>query len=65
MKIAEVRELSTKELRERLAADTAAYNQKKVNHSISPLDNPATITHLRRSIARMQTELRQRELTNK
>ncbi len=65
MKIAEVRELSTKELRERLAADTAAYDQKKVNHSISPLDNPASITHLRRSIARMHTELRQRELTNK
>ena len=65
MKIAEIRELSTKELRERLAADVATYNQKKVTHSISPLDNPASITHLRRSIARMETELRQRELANK
>ncbi|MDR1121671.1 MAG: 50S ribosomal protein L29 [Dysgonamonadaceae bacterium] len=65
MKIAEIRELSTKELQERLIADTAAYNQKKVSHSVSPLDNPASITHLRKSIARMHTELRQRELTNK
>jgi large subunit ribosomal protein L29 len=65
MKIAEIRELSTKELRERLAADTVAYNHKKVSHSVSPLDNPASITHLRKSIARMHTELRQRELTNK
>ena len=65
MKIAEIRELSTKELRERLAADTTAYNQKKINHSVSPLDNPASITHLRKDIARMHTELRQRELTNK
>jgi large subunit ribosomal protein L29 len=65
MKIAEIRELNTKELRERLVADTAAYDQKKVSHSVSPLDNPASITHLRKSIARMHTELRQRELTNK
>ena len=65
MKIAEVKELSTKELRERIAADSAAYNQKTVNHSVSPLDNPASITHLRRTIARMKSELRERELTNK
>jgi large subunit ribosomal protein L29 len=65
MKIAEIRELSTKELRERLVADVAAYNQKKITHSVSPLDNPLSIKHLRRSIARMHTELRQRELTNK
>lgn len=65
MKIAEIRELSTKELRERITAEEAAYSQKKVNHSISPLDNPASVTHLRRTIARMKSELRLRELTNK
>lgn len=64
MKIAEIKELSTKELRERIAAEVAAYDQKKVTHSISPLDNPASITHMRRTIARLKSELRQRELTN-
>jgi large subunit ribosomal protein L29 len=65
MKIAEVRELSDKELRERIDAEVVSYNQKKINHSISPLDNPAQIKQQRRNIARMKQELRQRELNNK
>ncbi len=64
MKIAEIRELTIDELRERLDAEVIAYDQKKINHSISPLDSPATITKARRDIARMKTELRQRELNN-
>lgn len=62
MKIAEIKELSTKELVERIAAETAALNQMEINHSISPLDNPAQIKQNRRTIARMNTELRRREL---
>lgn len=65
MKIAEIRELSTKELLERIDAEIAAYDLKVINHSISPMDNPAQIKQQRRSIARMKTELRQRELNNK
>ena len=59
------RELSTKELLERVDAEVAAYDQKKINHSISPMDNPSQIKQQRRLIARMKTELRQRELNNK
>jgi len=65
MKIAEIRELSTKELLERVDAEVAAYDLKVIGHSISPVDNPALIKEQRRSIARMKTELRQRELNNK
>ena len=65
MKIAEIRELSTKELVERIDAEVAAYDQKVINHSISPSENPARIKQQRRMIARMKTELRQRELNNK
>lgn len=65
MEIAEIREINTKELVERIEAEVANYNQMVVNHSISPLDNPAQIKQLRRLIARMKTELRQRELNNK
>lgn len=65
MKIAEIRELSTKDLLEKVDAEMASYNQMVLNHSISPLENPAQIKQLRRSIARMKTELRQRELNNK
>ena len=62
MKIAEIREIATNELAERIEAEVANYNQKVLNHSISPLDNPAQIKKLRRTIARMKAELHQREL---
>jgi large subunit ribosomal protein L29 len=65
MKIAEIRELSTKDLVEKLDTEKLNYNQMVLNHSISPLENPSQIKLLRRSIARMITELRQRELNNK
>ncbi len=62
MKIAEIREIATNELAERIDAEVAKYNQMVLNHSISPLENPAQIKNLRRTIARMKAELRQREL---
>jgi len=65
MKIAEIKDLTTPELRERLDVELKAYEQKKINHSISPLDNPSSITRARKQIARMKTELRQREIHNK
>ena len=62
MKIKELRELETKELAKRLDAEVAKYNQMKLNHAITPLENPSQIKAARRDIARMKTELRQREL---
>ena len=61
MKIAEIKGLSTKELREREDADVFSLQQLKINHSISPLDNPSKIKQLRRTIARVKTELWIRE----
>ncbi|MCH4148366.1 MAG: 50S ribosomal protein L29 [Prevotella sp.] len=62
MKIKEIRELADKDLREKLENSEAALNQMKLNHSITPLENPSQIKAARRDIARMKTELRQREL---
>ena len=56
MKTKEIKELETKELAERLETEVAKYNQMKFNHNVTPLENPSLI------IARMKTELRQREL---
>jgi len=61
----EIKELSTQDLKERLEVMEAEYPQLKVNHSVSPIDNPAKITADRKMIARVKTELRQRELNNK
>ena len=62
MKIAEIKELSTAELQERVEADVTRYAQMKMNHAISPLENPGLLKNMRRDIARMKGELRSREL---
>ena len=62
MKTKELKELETKELTERIEAEVAKYNQMKFNHNVTPLENPSLIKAARRDIARMKTELRQREL---
>ena len=65
MKKQEIKELGTADLRERLEQMEREYVQLKINHAVSPIDNPAKITLDRRMIARVKTELRKRELTNK
>ena len=65
MKKAELKELTVKELQERLEVAEKEYVQQKINHSISPLDNPLKIRADRRMIARMKTEVRERELNTK
>ena len=62
MKIKELKELEVKELAERIETEVAKYNQMKLNHSISPLANSSLIKTARRDIARMKSELHQREL---
>lgn len=57
MKIAEIKSLTTDELKGRIAAEKANLNQLKFNHALSPLDNPMSIKATRRDIARMMTEL--------
>ena len=63
MKIAEIRQIPADELAERVEAEVAKYHQMLLNHSISPLENPAQIKAARRDIAKMKTVLR--ELNNK
>lgn len=61
MKIREIKELTTKEIQERCELEKEKLARLSLNHSISPLDNPMQIKVVRRTIARMATELRQRE----
>jgi large subunit ribosomal protein L29 len=62
MKIKEIKELTDNEILERMETDKDHLIRLKLNHSISPLDNPSQIKAARRTIARFNTELRQREL---
>ena len=62
MKIKEVKELETSGLVEKLKNAEVALVKMKINHQVTPLENPSQIKVARRDIARMKTELRQREL---
>ena len=61
MKIAEIKELTTQELKERLAEEEDALIRMKLNHAVSPLDNPSQIKAIRKNIARINTELSLRD----
>ncbi|MBP6978270.1 MAG: 50S ribosomal protein L29 [Bacteroidales bacterium] len=57
-----IKELSTSELLERLEEEKKQLTKLKLNHAVSPIDNPNRIKTYRRAIARIITELRKREL---
>jgi large subunit ribosomal protein L29 len=62
MKQEVIRELSTPELIERLVEERLQLNKLKMNHAVSPLENPNKIKAYRRTVARLVTELHKREL---
>lgn len=64
MKIAEIRELTLDELKERLAVERKNLDDLRINHAVSPLDSPAKLRDSRRLVARLATVLRQREAEN-
>jgi large subunit ribosomal protein L29 len=65
MKTSEIKELSTPDLLERIDTEKTMLVRLKLNHAITPLDNPQKIKQAKLNIARLLTELRSRELNNK
>ncbi len=63
MKSSEINELTLRELEERIDNEKNFLTKMKLNHAISPLDNPLKIRGVRRNIARLQTEFQRRKLT--
>lgn len=62
MKSSEIKELNVKELEERLESEENMLVRLRMNHAVSPLDNPYKIVETRKNIARLKTEMRAREL---
>ncbi len=65
MKQEVVKEMSTADILDRLAEEEKLLTRLKLNHAVSPLENPHKITESKKTIARMKTELRKRELEEK
>lgn len=62
MKNSEIKSLDIQELQEKIAAERDNLTKLKFAHSISPIENPLKIRATRKLIARLNTELRAKEL---
>ncbi len=62
MKQSEITQLSIAELEEKLGDTKKSYADLKLAHAISPLENPIQLRNVRRSVARLATELTKREV---
>ena len=65
MKNSEIKELTTQEIVEKVDTERSTLTRIRLNHAISPLENPLQIKETRRNIAKLMTNLRQRQLTEK
>ncbi len=57
MKNADIKNLSAGDLQAKLAEVKAEYTKLTLAHRISPVENPIQIRDLRKTIARLHTEL--------
>ena len=64
MKNSEIKELATAEIIEKIAVTKEELVRMKLNHSVNPLENPVKIRFTRKDVARLNTELRNRQLEN-
>ncbi len=62
MKASEIRELSDQEIVERIDDLKNVLTRMRINHAVSPLDNPNKLGNTKRDIARLNTELRARQI---
>jgi len=62
MKQEVISEMSTAELYERMEEERKHLVRLKLNHAVSPLENPHKISDNKKTIARIMTELRKREI---
>lgn len=57
-----LKSMSVEDLKARVQEDELRLKKMEFAHAISPLENPMSIRQFRRDIARIKTELKQREL---
>ena len=62
MKASEIRELSDKELGEKLRDLKAELFNLRFQHAINQLDNPKRLRDVKKDIARVKTQIRANEL---
>jgi len=61
MKQQEISKLSVEDLKTTLANTTETLTKMKLGHKVTPLENQLQIRDVRRTVARLNTELKKRE----
>ncbi len=62
MKKLDIKDLSIDEVRERIASERMNYNKMKMGHKITAVETSSSLTKSRKLVARLITELKQREM---
>ncbi|WP_163323208.1 50S ribosomal protein L29 [Draconibacterium mangrovi] len=62
MKVSEIKEMTNNEIVERLQIEKENLVRLRLNHAVSPLENPTRLRETKATIARLNTILREREL---
>ncbi len=65
MKVKEIRELTSDKILDKITEEGNLLFRLKMKHAVSPLDNPLKIKETKRSVARLKTILREREIADK
>ncbi len=62
MKNSEIKSMSESELRERIQTEQESLTKLRFSHAVTPIENPSRIRVMRKTVARLKTELRAKEL---
>lgn len=62
MKASELKELTNQELNERLVEERQNLTKMRLTHAVTPLENPIKLRYARKDVARVNTELRRRQI---
>ena len=61
MKPSEIREMTIKEILEKIESERNDLTKMRLNHAVSPIEHPAKLRVARKNIARLLTILTQKE----
>ena len=64
MKNADIKALSVAELREKIASEKENLQKLQFAHAVTPIENPMKIRESRKLVAKLNTELRAKELNS-
>jgi large subunit ribosomal protein L29 len=61
MKQQEITKLSVEDLKSRIVDFSSQLTKMKLTHGVAPMENPIQIRNVRKTVARLKTELTKRE----